>query len=284
MMKLSYSNLSTNKLKKLTQRCILLPHKAFLFQGNVNMKLITLGTAHGNPTLTRNNSASILEVNGELYLFESGAPVNALMIRNSLPFDKLRAVFVSHSHEDHIGGLPGLIKSLARRTDDGPQTQIFLPEEQTVTAVTAFVAATHRMWSENLLALSTVATGLVYEDENIRVTAYRTRHFDNENKDFPSYAFAVDAGEKRIVFTGDVSRHLQDFPVQAFDKDAVCVMECQHYRPEIAGEILRKLSVSRFIGVHISDKWDRDPAGFKSALGEVSFPVELAADGMVFEL
>ena len=248
------------------------------------MKLITLGTAHGTPTLTRDSSSSILEVNGEYYLFEAGAPVNALMIRKSLPFEKLRAVFVSHSHEDHIGGLPGLIKSLARRQDEGPQTRIFLPEKQTVEAVTAFIAATHRMWNETLLSLTVVAEGVVYQDENIRVTAYRTRHFDNENKDFPSFAFAVESGEKKIVFTGDVSRHLQDFPVAAFDREAVCVMECQHYRPEIAGDVLRNLPVKRFIGVHISDKWDADPAGFKAALGEVNFPVELAADGMEFEL
>jgi len=248
------------------------------------MKLITLGTGHGSPTLTRDCSSSILEVNGEYYLFDAGAPVNALMIRKSLSFEKLRAVFVSHSHEDHIGGLPGLIKSLARRQDEGPQTRIFLPEEQTVEAVTAFVAATHRMWNEKLLALSVVADGVVYQDENIRVIAYRTRHFDNENKDFPSFAFAVEAGGEKIVFTGDVSRHLRDFPVAAFDREAVCVMECQHYRPEIAGEVLRKLPVKRFIGVHISDKWDADPAGFKAALGGVNFPVELAADGMEFEL
>ena len=248
------------------------------------MKLITLGTAHGSPTLTRNCSSSILDINGEFYLFEAGAPVNALMIRKSLPFEKLRAVFVSHSHEDHIGGLPGLIKSLARRNDDEPQTRIFLPEEQTVTAVTAFMDATHRMWNEKILSLSAVAEGEVYQDKNIRVTAYRTRHFDNENKDFPSYAYAVDAGETRIVFTGDVSRHLQDFPRAAFDRDTICVMECQHYRPEVAGEILRELPVKRYIGVHISDKWDKDPEGFKAALGTVPFPVELAADGMEIEL
>ncbi|MBQ9803228.1 MAG: MBL fold metallo-hydrolase [Lentisphaeria bacterium] len=248
------------------------------------MKLITLGTGHGSPTMTRDCSSSVLEVNGSLYLFDAGAPVNALMIRKSLPFEKLRAVFISHSHEDHIGGLPGLIKSLARRQDDGPQTRILLPEEQTVEAVTAFVAATHRMWDEKLLALTAVSAGVVYQDENIRVTAYRTQHFDNENKDFPSFAFAVEAEEKKIVFTGDVSRHLQDFPVDAFDREAVCVMECQHYRPEIAGEVLRKLPVKRFIGVHISDKWNSDPDGFKAALGDVDFPVVLAADGMEFEL
>lgn len=248
------------------------------------MRLITLGTSHGSPTMTRNCSAFILDIKGELYLFEAGAPVNALMIRKSLPFEKLRAVFVSHTHEDHIGGVPGLIKSLARRTDNDPATQIFLPEEQAIPAVTAFVAVTHRLWNDKQLSLAAISAGEVYQDENIRVTAYLTRHCDNENKDFPSFAFAVEAEGKLLVFTGDVSRHLQDFPVAAFDREAVCIMECQHYQPQIAAEILRKLPISRFIGVHISDKWDKDPEGFKAALGDVPFPVELSADGMEFEL
>lgn len=248
------------------------------------MRLITLGTAHGNPTLTRFNSASLLEVNGALYLFEAGAPVNALMIRQGFDFDSLHGVFVSHAHEDHIGGLPGLIKSLNKRPENAVKTAVFLPEQQTIDAVTAFVGATHRMWGEHVLDMKVICPGEIFRDENIRVTAYLTDHFSNENKSFPSYAFAVDAGGKRVVFTGDLSRKLEDFPLAAFDRPAVCVMECQHYRPEIAGAVLSKLPVSRFIGVHISDKWDKDPAGFAAALGEHRFPVELAADAMEFEL
>lgn len=248
------------------------------------MRLITLGTSHGSPTATRFNSASVLEVGDSLYLFEAGAPVNALMLRKNLDLDRLKAVFVSHAHEDHIGGLPGLIKSLNKRPETAPCTAIFLPEKQTCDAVTAFVAATHRMWTENVLTMTVIRPGEVYADGHIRVTAWPTAHARNEGKDFPTFAFAVDAEGKRIVFTGDLSRSLEDFPRGAFDRPAVCVMECQHYRPELAGAIFREIPITRFIGVHISNKWDADPAGFVAALGEVPCPVELARDGMEFTL
>ena len=249
------------------------------------VKLITLGTSHGDPTLTRFNSALLLQVSGKSYLFEAGAPVNALMIRHGIEFADIKAVFVSHSHEDHIGGLPGLIKSLVKRPVDGQRTDILLPEQLTIDGVMAFMQATHRMWPEELLNFKVISPGLIYQDESIKVEALLTAHFANEGKEFPSFAFVVTAGNKRIVFTGDISRKLDDLPVGALSSPAVCVMECQHYDPQKAGAVLNKLPIEQFIGVHVSNKWDSlGEAAFIEALGNPPFPVIIAEDGMEFEL
>ena len=249
------------------------------------MKLITLGTSHGDPTLTRFNSALVLQVGSACYLFEAGAPVNALMIRRDLPFANLKAVFVSHSHEDHIGGLPGLIKSLVKRPEPGQHTDIFLPEQLTIDGVMAFMRATHRLWPDELLDFKVISIGEIYRDENIVVEALPTLHMSNENMNVPSFAFVVTAENKRLVFTGDISRTLKDLPLEALSTPAVCIMECQHYDPAQAGEYLRKLPIEKFIGVHVSNKWDSlGEAAFIEALGKPDFPVTVAEDGMEFEL
>ena len=249
------------------------------------MKLITLGTSHGDPTLTRFNSALVLQVGNTNYLFEAGAPVNALMIRRDLPFASLKAVFVSHAHEDHIGGLPGLIKSLVKRPEPGQHTDIFLPEQLTIDGVMAFMQATHRLWPEELLSFSVISTGVIYQDENITVEAIPTLHMSNENMTFPSFAFVVTAENKRLVFTGDISRTLKDLPLEALSTPAICIMECQHYDPAQAGVYLRQLPIQKFIGVHVSNKWDAlGEAAFIDALGKPDFPVTVAEDGMEFEL
>ena len=251
----------------------------------MTMKLITLGTSHGDPTLERFNSALVLEVNSALYLFEAGAPVNALMIRHGLQFANLKAAFVSHSHEDHIGGITGLIKSVVKRPEPGQFTRIFLPEKPVIEAVECFLAATHRPYPKDLMSLELIGSGRVYGDENITVDAIPTRHFSNEGKDFPSYAFLVTSGHKRVVFTGDISRKLDDLPLDALATPAVCVMECQHYDPAEAGKQLNHLPIERFIGVHVSDKWHKlGDAAFTERLGNPPFPVVLAKDGMEFEL
>lgn len=251
------------------------------------MKLITLGTSHGDPTMTRFNSALLLQIGSSSYLFEAGSPVNAMMIRKNLPFADLKAVFVSHSHEDHIGGLPGLIKSLIKRPEERQHTTFMLPEQIVIDAVKLFMEATHRPAGDDLVSYSLISEGLIYQDENIRVEAVRTKHMAMEAKegDIPSYAFVVDTAEKRIVFTGDINRKLDDLPLEALSVPSVCVMECQHYDPSIAGKILRGLPIERFIGVHVSNKWDAlGEAAFVEALGNPPFPVTVASDGMEFEL
>jgi len=248
------------------------------------MKLVTLGTSHGDPCLNRDNSSLLLRTGGGDYLFEAGAPVNALFIRKHIPFERLKAVFVSHSHEDHIGGLPGLLKSLVKRPKPGQFTHFFLPEEQCIEATKVFMDATHRPPPERLVDYSAIHAGTIYEDAELRVTAFPTGHFHNEGADFPSWAFAVDAGGRRYVFTGDLRSDLADFPAAAFDRPAVCIMECVHYPPHLAGPILRELPITRFIGVHIGNKWNGHPERYRKALGKVPFPVELAEDGNEYDL
>ena len=247
-------------------------------------KLVTLGTSHGDPCLDRDNSSLLLRTKGGDYLFEAGAPVNALLIRRKIPFAGLRAVFVSHSHEDHIGGLPGLVKSLVKRPVPGQYTKFFLPEAACIDAVTTFMNATHRPAPPERIGYAAVHPGVIYEDDLLRVTAFATGHFHNEGADFPSWAFAVDIEDRRIVFTGDLRSDLADFPGAAFDRPAVCVMECVHYPPEKAGPILRELPITRFIGVHVGNRWDGHPERYRKALGKMPFPVELAEDGNEYDL
>lgn len=248
------------------------------------MKLITLGTSHGDPELNRFNSSLLLRSSAGDYIFEAGAPVNALLIRKNIPFSNIKAVFVSHSHEDHTGGLPGLVKSLIKRPVPGQHTRLLLPEQECIDALKAFVDSTHRPWTDDLISTEVISSGTIYDDGNLRVTAFATDHMAISGKAFPSWAFLAEAEGKRIVFTGDLSRDLHDFPIAAFDAPALCVMECQHYNAKLAGELLKKLPVSGFIGVHISSRWNGHANEFYRTLGSPDFPFAFAEDGMEFDL
>ena len=45
------------------------------------MKIITLGTSHGDSTVSRFNSSTLYETDGVLYLVDASAPTEALIKR-----------------------------------------------------------------------------------------------------------------------------------------------------------------------------------------------------------
>ena len=68
------------------------------------MKITTLGTSHGDATYCRFNSSTLYESAGNLYLIDCGEPADALLIRANKETWKLKAIFITHMHVDHMKG------------------------------------------------------------------------------------------------------------------------------------------------------------------------------------
>ena len=83
------------------------------------MRVLTLGTGAGRPTLQRHTSATALEFEGETFLFDCGEATQLQLIRSPLKWGKMTAIFIGHLHGDHLYGLPGLLgtMSLAERQE-----------------------------------------------------------------------------------------------------------------------------------------------------------------------
>ncbi|MEG2060955.1 MAG: ribonuclease Z [Alistipes sp.] len=78
----------------------------------MSFSITILGSASAKPTLTRHPSAQVVNVHEQYYLVDAGEGVQQQLIRCGINPLKLRAVFISHLHGDHVYGLFPLISTL----------------------------------------------------------------------------------------------------------------------------------------------------------------------------
>lgn len=249
------------------------------------MKITTLGTSHGDHTYCRFNSSTLFEIGESLYLIDAGAPVSALMIRAQKDFGRLRAVFITHMHDDHIGGLPGLMKTLVKYPNDNLLTKIFLPEQEAIPSLFGWLNAQHLDFPSSSIEVEPVKTGLVYDDGVLKVSSFGTKHL--YNSDYPiSFSFSLEAEGKKIMHTGDLSSDFSDFPgILQNEPYDLCICEATHYSPYEARDVLKASKLNRLIFNHIHNPWHGEgEKKLKEIYSDLPYSVEIAHDGDVFEL
>ena len=75
--------------------------------------VVLLGTGGMLPLPGRWLSSLLLRVNGELVLFDCGEGTQISWRERGWGFRRLAAICISHTHADHIAGLPGLLHTVA---------------------------------------------------------------------------------------------------------------------------------------------------------------------------
>lgn len=78
----------------------------------MSFSVTILGSSSAKPTVNRHPSAQVLNVHEQYYLVDAGEGVQQQLIRSGINPLKLRAVFISHLHGDHVFGLFPLISTL----------------------------------------------------------------------------------------------------------------------------------------------------------------------------
>ena len=76
------------------------------------IKVTVLVRASAKPTVTSHPSAQIVNVNEQYYLVDAGEGTQQQMFRRGINPLKLRAVFISHLHGDHVFGLFPLLSTM----------------------------------------------------------------------------------------------------------------------------------------------------------------------------
>ncbi|MBR4444198.1 MAG: MBL fold metallo-hydrolase [Clostridia bacterium] len=253
------------------------------------MKLTVLGSCSGTEAMPGRRHASIaLELDGRLYLLDAGDSCGYTAHLLGIDVTKLEAVFISHPHIDHIGGLPYLFfliqKLLGRRGESLERPiDVFVSAPEAVAGARLMLQYSAKPLMDSLVTHS-VRDGVVYDSGALRVTARHNGHMGETRPPYHSFSFLLEAERRKILYSGDVKdiSELEGW----FDCDLL-MMETGHHDPVAVAGYLRELAVrpERVLFVHHGRKVLADPEGcLKQVRAILGGAADIAWDGMAIEL
>jgi len=181
---------------------------------------ITLGT-HGGPLpdAKRSEPANALVIDRAIYLVDAGDGAADQLAKAGLSLQALRAVFISHLHFDHTGGLFAVL-GLRHQTNAPGKLKIYGPPG-TKETVDGLVAAIRPgavagygvpgeviIPPENTVEVIEIRDGAHVSLDGFTVTAAENSHYSfpagsDMDKRFDSLSFRFDLPDRSIVYTGD---------------------------------------------------------------------------------
>ncbi len=187
-------------------------------QTGAGTRLITLGTGFGPyPVAHQAQSSNLLIVNGTFYLIDVGDGTLRRLGKAGIRFHEIGVIFITHPHSDHMAGL-GPLMAAERNYGRKDPINVYGPYgiETIVAATIQYLTPDAEIRSDDGLRTSIqdmfqghdVATGVVYQDANIKVTAAENSHFHLTRANpghgrYKSYAYRFEMPDKVVVFTGD---------------------------------------------------------------------------------
>ena len=136
----------------------------------MSFKLTILGCSSAIPTIDRNPTAQLLNVNERFFLIDCGEGTQVQLRKFQLSFQRINHIFISHLHGDHYFGLIGLISSmhlLGRKKDLHIHAHAELKE---IIDLQLLASNTELNYPLFFHPIPDIDEGILFEDDNIKVS------------------------------------------------------------------------------------------------------------------
>ena len=150
------------------------------------MELQFLGTGAGVPAKMRNVSSialKLLDERNEIWLFDCGEATQQQILNTTIRPGKIKKIFITHLHGDHIFGLPGLLTS--RSFQGGEDELIVYGPKGIKRFIDASISVSYSKLGYPLKVVEFEEDGVLFSDQQFRVEAMKLEH------GIPSYGFRM---------------------------------------------------------------------------------------------
>lgn len=140
----------------------------------MNMEAFVLGCGGMMPLPYRHLTSVLLRRDGDLFLFDGGEGTQVSLRRLNLKWKKINAIFVSHTHADHVTGLPGILM-LSSQVDRTEPLYIYGPPK-----IAEYIDSSRKvldMYINYPIVVQEIkAPAVCYEGDGFRVRAFPLDH------------------------------------------------------------------------------------------------------------
>jgi ribonuclease BN (tRNA processing enzyme) len=188
-------------------------------------QILFLGTAGGPPLRAdRSEPATLLTIDGRRYLIDCGIGTARRLVEAGVRSETIGTIFLTHLHPDHDLGLVGVLANdiQSRGADTHARLiDVYGPPQtkELIDAAYRFVGIPYAVFAAegggptggkpagSPFVVHEFHPGVVYQDDNVRVTAVENSHYALMPQKFratmKSYAFRFETPHGVVVFTGD---------------------------------------------------------------------------------
>lgn len=126
------------------------------------------------PLPNRHLTSVLLRREGELFLFDGGEGTQVSIRRLNLRWKKISVIFISHTHADHVTGIPGILMLSSQVDRDDPLYIIGPPR------IAEYIEASRKILdmyiNYEIIVNEITEPGVVYQGDGFRVRAFPLRH------------------------------------------------------------------------------------------------------------
>ena len=133
-----------------------------------------LGCGGMMPLPNRHLTSVLLRREGELFLFDCGEGTQVALRKLNLRWKKISVIFVSHTHADHVTGIPGLLMLSSQVDRDDPLYIIGPPR------IAEYIESSRRVLdmyiNYEIIVQEITEPGIVYRGDGFHVRCFPLRH------------------------------------------------------------------------------------------------------------